>query len=557
MAVSLKPTHLKRYKDIAVLLAKYGRADLAKGIGVEEEIGRPAAAEGVPPKAEELARDLEKLGPTFIKLGQLLSTRADVLPVAYVEALARLQDDVEPFSFAEVERIVSEELQTRISKAFTEFDPVPIAAASLGQVHRAVLRDGRVVAVKVQRPGIREQIVDDLDAFTEIAQLLDKHLQAGRLYQFEKMVDEFRKSILRELDYEREAQNLVTLSENLAEFDRIVVPSPILDFTTGRVLTMEFVFGQKITSLSPLEKIDIDGARLADELHRAYLKQILIDGFFHADPHPGNVFLTDDHRVALIDLGMVGWISSAMQENLLKMLLAISEGKGEEAAERAAEIGEKLPTFDEPEFRRRVVELVGEYQNARLEQIQVGKVVMEVSRVSADAGMRLPAELTMLGKTLLHLDEIGRTLDPSFDPNASVRKNAAELLQKRMRKSASPANLYASLLEAKDFAQKLPGRVNKVLDILANNQLRLDVDAVDERLLIDGLHKIANRISLGLVLAALIVGAALLMQVPTQFRILGYPGLAILLFLAAAFGGLWLVVSILVRDREPPRRRKP
>jgi predicted unusual protein kinase regulating ubiquinone biosynthesis (AarF/ABC1/UbiB family) len=556
MAVSLKPTHLKRYKDIAVLLAKYGRADLAKGIGVEEEIGRPAAAEGVPPKAEELARDLEKLGPTFIKLGQLLSTRADVLPVPYVEALARLQDDVEPFSFAEVERIVSDELQTRISKAFTEFDPVPIAAASLGQVHRAVLRDGRVVAVKVQRPGIRELIVDDLDAFTEIAQLLDKHLQAGRLYQFEKMVDEFRKSILRELDYQREAQNLVTLSENLAEFDRIVVPSPILDFTTGRVLTMEFVFGQKITSLSPLEKIDIDGARLADELHRAYLKQILIDGFFHADPHPGNVFLTDDHRVALIDLGMVGWISSAMQENLLKMLLAISEGKGEEAAERAAEIGEKLETFDEPEFHRRVVELVGEYQNARLEQIQVGKVVMEVSRVSADAGMRLPAELTMLGKTLLHLDEIGRTLDPSFDPNASVRKNAAELLQKRMRKSASPANLYASLLEAKDFAQKLPGRVNKVLDILANNQLRLDVDAVDERLLIDGLHKIANRISLGLVLAALIVGAALLMQVPTEFRILGYPGLAILLFFAAAFGGLWLVVSIIVRDREPTARRR-
>jgi predicted unusual protein kinase regulating ubiquinone biosynthesis (AarF/ABC1/UbiB family) len=555
MAVSLKPTHLKRYKDIAVLLVKYGRADLATKIGIDEDV-RPSAADSVPREATELARDLERLGPTFIKLGQLLSTRADFLPLAYIEALGRLQDDVEPFSFAEVERIVTEELQTRIPKAFAEFDAAPLAAASLGQVHRAVLRDGRVVAVKVQRPGIREQIVDDLDAFTEIAQLLDRHLEAGRTYQFEKMVDEFRKSILRELDYKREAQNLVTLSENLAEFDRIVVPSPILDFTTSRVLTMEFVFGQKITSLSPLEKIEIDGARLADELHRAYLKQILIDGFFHADPHPGNVFLTDDRRVALIDLGMVGWISSGMQENLLKLLLSISEGKGEDAAERAAEIGEKLETFDEAEFRRRVVELVGEYQNARLEQIQVGKVVMEVSRVSADAGMRLPPELTMLGKTLLHLDEIGRTLDPSFDPNASVRKNAAELLQKRMRKSASPGNLYASLLEAKDFAQKLPGRVNKVLDILANNQLRLDVDAVDERLLIDGLHKIANRISLGLVLAALIVGAALLMQVPTQFRILGYPGLAILLFLAAAFGGLWLVVSILVRDREPPARKR-
>ncbi|HLN81424.1 MAG TPA: AarF/ABC1/UbiB kinase family protein, partial [Thermoanaerobaculia bacterium] len=556
MVLSLKPAHLKRYKDIAVLLVKYGRADLAKEIGIDEEVARPSAAEAVPPKAEELARDLERLGPTFIKLGQLLSTRADLLPVAYIDALARLQDDVEPFSFAEVERIVTEELGARISKAFAEFDAAPLAAASLGQVHRAVLRDGRVVAVKVQRPGVREQIADDLDAFTEIAQLLDKHLEAGHLYQFEKVVEEFRKSILRELDYRREAQNLVTLSENLAEFDRIVVPSPILDFTTGRILTMDFVFGQKITALSPLEKIDIDGARLADELHRAYLKQILIDGFFHADPHPGNVFLTDDGRVALIDLGMVGWISSAMQENLLKLLLAISEGKGEEAAERAAEIGEKLETFDETEFRRRVVELVGEYQNARLEQIQVGRVVMEVSQVSAAAGMRLPPELTMLGKTLLHLDEIGRTLDPTFDPNASVRKNAAELLQRRMRKSASPANLYASLLEAKDFVQKLPARINKVLDILANNQLRLNVDAVDERLLIDGLHKIANRIALGVILAALIVGAALLMQVPTPFRIFGYPGLAILLFLAAAFGGVWLVVSILVRDREPPPKRR-
>ena len=556
MTVSLKPTHLKRYKDIAVLLLKYGRGDLAKRLDVDAEVAPAGGAERTEkPRAEELARDLERLGPTFVKVGQLLSTRADLLPVAYLEALSRLQDQVEPFSFAEVERIVTEELGVRISKAFADFEATPIAAASLGQVHRASLRDGRVVAVKVQRPGIREQIVEDLDAFAEIAQLLDKHAEAGRLYQFEKMVEEFRKTLLRELDYRQEAQSLLTLRENLQEFQRIFVPEPLQDLTTSRVLTMDYVFGQKITSLSPLSRMELDGAALAEELHKAYLKQILIDGFFHADPHPGNVFLTEDGRLALLDLGMVGRMSPGMQENLLKLLLAISDGKGEEAADRAAEIGEKLDTFDEPEFRREVAELVAVYQNAKVEEIQIGRVVMQVSRAAGEAGVRLPPELTMLGKTLLHLDEIARTLDPTFDPNASVRRNAAELLQRRMRKSASPASLYAALLEAKDFVEKLPGRVNKVLDILAKNELRLNVDAIDETLLIDGLHKIANRIALGLILAALIVGAALLMQVPTTFRIVGYPGLAILFFLAAAAGGLVLVFSILVSDRTPPDRK--
>ena len=558
MAVSLKPSHLKRYKDIAVLLVKYGRGDLATRLDVEGELtpGGAATPATDKPRAEELARDLERLGPTFVKVGQLLSTRADLLPVAYLEALARLQDDVEPFPFAEVERIVNEELGVRISKAFAEFEATPLAAASLGQVHRAILRDGRAVAVKVQRPGIREQIVEDLDAVTEIAQLLDRHAESGRLYQFEKMVDEFRKTLLRELDYRQEAQNLLTLRENLKEFRRLAVPAPVEDYTTSRVLTMDFVFGRKITSLSPLERLEIDGAALAEELHQAYLKQILIDGFFHADPHPGNVFLAEDGRLTLLDLGMVGRISPSMQENLLKLLLAISAGHGDEAADRASEIGEKLDTFDEREFRRQVSELVGVYQHASVEEIRIGRVVLEVSRAAGDAGIRVPSELTMLGKTLLHLDEVGRTLDPTFDPNASVRRNAAQLMQRRMAKSASPSNLYAGLLEAKDFVEKLPGRVNKVLDIVANNQLRLDVDAVDERMLIDGLHKIANRIALGLILAALIVGAALLMQVPTTFRILGYPGLAILFFLAAAFGGVALVLSILVSDRRPPERKR-
>ena len=559
MAISLKPSHLKRYKDIAWLLVKYGRKDLTARGDLREDLTEEqrltAAAED--PKAEELAKDLEKLGPTFIKIGQLLSTRSDLLSPPYLEALSRLQDSVEPFSFSEVEEIVSTELGVRISKAFSEFEPVPAAAASLGQVHRARLRDGREVAVKVQRPAIRERILEDLDAFAEVAAVVDGHGEPDGP-SLAETVEEFRKALLAELDYEQEAQNLVTIGENLSEFERIVVPRPVPDYTTSRVLTMDYVQGGKVTSLSPVVRLEIDGKALADELFRAYLKQILIDGFFHADPHPGNVFVTEDRRLALIDLGMVARISSEMQEKLLKLLIAVSDGRSDEAASNALEIGRRQQRFDEATFRRRAAELIGVYQNATISDIRIGKVILELSRVSGETGLTLPSELTLLGKALLHLDEIGRTLDPAFDPNASVRRNTADLLQKRMWKSSSPGSLASTLLETREFVQRLPGRVNKLLDLASQNQLRVRVDTIDEKLLIEGLHKIANRVALGLVLAALIVGAALLMQVPTAFRILGYPGLAILFFLAAAAGGLALVISILLTDstrRRPPPRR--
>jgi predicted unusual protein kinase regulating ubiquinone biosynthesis (AarF/ABC1/UbiB family) len=208
-------------------------------------------------------------------------------------------------------------------------------------------------------------------------------------------------------------------------------------------------------------------------------------------------------------------------------------------------------------FNREVADRVGVFQNATLGEVRIGGVILDLVRISGECGLTLPSELTLLGKTLLQLDEIGRTLDPDFDPNASVRRNTADLLRRRMLKSVSPGNLASTLLETRDFVQKLPGRVNKLLDMVAGNEVKVRVDAIDEKLLIEGLHKIANRVALGLVLAALIVGAALLMQVPTTFRILGYPGLAILFFFAAAAGGLVLVASIVITDGKKPRRRSP
>ena len=551
MTLSLKGEHVKRYRDIAALFMKYGRGDLVRGAGMEDLVeDAKASAPGATAKAEDLAGDLEKMGPTFIKLGQLLSTRADLLPMPYMEALARLQDKVGPFSYLEAEAIITSELGVRLSKAFSEFDQEPLAAASLGQVHRAVLRNGRPVAVKVQRPGIRERMAEDLAALAEIAAFADTHTEMGKKFGFVTMLEEFRKTLMRELDYQMEARNLETLSENLRDYDRIVVPQPVEDYTTSRVLTADFVRGHKITKLNPVARTEIDGETLAEQLFRAYLQQILVDGFVHADPHPGNVFLTDDNRIALLDLGMVARITPDTQESLLRMLIAISEGRADEAATVSISLGQIRQGFDEPGFRRDVADLVAQNQNARVGQIQVGRIVLMLARMSGERGIRVPPELTLLGKTLLNLDQIGRTLDPDFDPNAAIRRHAAELTRMRMRKSISPGNVFATLIEMKDFLEHLPRRVNRILDNVANNTLEVKVDAIDEKTLMEGFQKVANRITVGLILASLIVGAALLMRVETSFRILGYPGLAIICFIAAAGGGVWLVMTIVMADRK-------
>jgi ubiquinone biosynthesis protein len=562
MSLSLKGEHLKRYRDIASLFMKYGRGDLVKGAGLDDALVPEVGATAAPPaEAGQLAADLEKMGPTFVKIGQLLSTRADLLPLAYMEALTRLQDKVEPFSYQEVEAIVTSELGVRISKGFSEFEEVPVAAASLGQVHRAVMRNGRPVAVKVQRPDIRERICSDLDALAEIATFADKNTQAGKRYAFGEMLDQFRKSLLRELDYRQEARNLVTLGENLKDFDRIVVPQPVDDYTTSRVLTIDYIRGDKITKLSPLIRTEVDGSVLAEQLFRAYLQQILVDGFVHADPHPGNVFLTDDNNVALLDLGMVVRIVPDMQEKLLRMLLAVSEGKSDEAASAAMTMGVVRNDFDEAGFRRDVADIVAQNQDARVGDIQVGKIMLMLAKMSGDRGIRVQPELTMLGKTLLNLDLVGRTLDPDFDPNAAIRRDAALITQQRFRKSLSPANMLAGFMEMKDFVEKLPQRVNKILDTIASNNLEVKVDAIDEALLMEGFQKVANRITVGLVLASLIVGAALLMRVETSFRIFGYPGLAIVCYLVAALGGIALVVDITLSDyksrKKASLRRSP
>jgi ubiquinone biosynthesis protein len=540
-------SRLSRYRDFARFLAKYRRADFVTQAAAAE--GNPVELTGDAAEAKAFAEDLEKLGPTFIKLGQLLSTRADLLPPAYLDALARLQDNVGLFPYADVERIVQEELGVRMSKAFEVFEREPIAGASLGQVHRAVLRGGREVAVKVQRPNVRERVLKDLDALDEVAKLLQRFSPTTRALDAKGLLEEFRRSILCELDYREEARNLVMLAHQLRDFERIVVPLPVDDYTSARVLTMDYIHGTKITAVSHLEWTEVDGVVLGEDLFRAYLQQILVDGVFHADPHPGNVLLTPDHRLALIDLGMVGRLSGPMQDRLFRLMLAIADARGDEAASILMAMGEKDDDeFDEMRMRRLIIEMVGRYQHVAARELNIGRVMLEMARAGTTHGVRMPPELALLGKALLNLDLIGRKLDPEFDVNASMRRNATQLMQRRFVKTLTQANAFSTALEVRDFAERLPGRLNRILDALSGNDLRLKIEVIDHGSIIDGLQKVANRIALGVVLAALIVGAAMLMRVETPFTILGYPGLAMLLFLAAAAGGFWMAWTVLAGD---------
>jgi predicted unusual protein kinase regulating ubiquinone biosynthesis (AarF/ABC1/UbiB family) len=491
------------------------------------------------------------MGPTYIKLGQLLSTRVDLLPPAYTEALTRLQDRVDPFPFEDVRQIVEDELGVTIRNAFSSFDEEPIAAASLGQVHRATLRSGREVVVKVQRPGIRETVRDDMEALGRLADFADRHTDVGRRYGFGLLLGQFRRSLAGELDYQREAANLVRLRELTAEHPHLLVPEPVADYTSSRVLTMSFVPGRKVTDVGPLGLLEVDGEPLVRDLFAAYLHMILVDGFLHADPHPGNVLLTPDGRLALIDLGMVATVPPRVQDNIIKLLLAISDADGEEAAAVLASMGSPLDGYDADRFREEVAALVTRAV-ALGGDVQAGAVLLELSRLSGVHGLRPPAEMAMVGKALLNLDQVTTHLFPGFSPAKAIRDSVAGIMGSGMR--VSPSGIMAAAIDAKDFTANFPRRANRVMERLAEGTFTVRVDAIDEARFLHVMQRLANRLTTGIVLAALVVGAALMMQVPTDSTILGYPSIAMVFFLLAALGGAALVVSIVVTDRRIARR---
>ena len=504
---------------------------------------------------EELAEDLKNMGPTYIKLGQLLSTRPDLIPEPYMKALEALQDDVEEIPYSEVQKIVEEEIGQRISKAFESFEVQPLASASIGQVHLAILRSGKKVAVKIQRPGVRKNFTEDLDTLKELTDVAVKHSKTAKKYAVDEILDELRFILLNELDYVKEAENLIALGENTKKYPKIVIPQPVEGYSTSKILTMDYIDGQKITSISPISRIETNYKPLVDELVAAYLKHIIFDGFAHADPHPGNVHLTTDNKIALMDLGMVAKFGPDLREHILKLLIAISKYNGEETTNVLLKMSEYDKNADLVGFRKEINRLVLDSQNKTAKDLQTGRLLIQMNKVAAEKSIKLPVELNILGKILMNMDQIVAVLTPDYDLQRAIERNVEKLMQKKMLQELKPDNFFAQALEAKKLTEKLPERLNTITEKLANNEFEIKIDAIDEQRLTDGFQKVANRISIGLIIAALIIGAALLMRIPSTFTLLGYPGLAMILFSIAAVIGLWLVLKMILKDEDLKLRK--
>src|SRR3954452_9635208 len=397
--------------------------------------GRPATREG----AVRFRLALEELGTTYIKLGQLLSSRTAPLPDVYIEDLGRLVDEVPPVPFAEVEPAIRED----IGPVFARIDPEPLAAASIAQIHRALLDDGRAVVIKVRRPGIKEQTAVDLDLFRATVSFMEEHSETAQMLQLVALADELDVHLRAELDFEEEAYNTELIAEHVARYEGLVVPKVIRPHVSERVLVLEEIPGRKVTEEHGLDSER--AAELARMLFQAYVHQVTIEGVYHADPHKGNVLLTDDRRLALLDFGLLGRLDDDTRRSLALLLLAIAHNRADDVADLILALSWTTLETDESGFLQELRRKLPRYHWRPLSNIRTGDGLADLQRIALRHGLRLPTSFALVGKTLSQADSIARTLDPHLDPVAQLREDSFGVMLEEAERMLSPDELLAYL----------------------------------------------------------------------------------------------------------------
>jgi ubiquinone biosynthesis protein len=542
--------HLGRFKDIAVALLRFGFDDIVERLDLpgKELLEKNYRAAEPMTTWKRLRLLLVELGPSFIKIGQILSLRPDILPTELVIELRKLQDEVAPEPFDAIRTVVEQELDAPLKKIFSFFDPQPLAGASLSQVHRAVLRDGRhAVAVKVQRPGIEEIIATDLDILQILADQVHERMARFVNYNLPDLAKEIRRTLSHEIDFLREARHMRIVGNNFAGEASVKIPQVYEDFCTGRVLTMELVTGVHLKDLDGLAA-DKKSA-LASTGLRLMIKQVLEDGFFHADPHPGNVLILDGSVFCLLDWGMVGRLTPASRLQVLDLIEWIIARDSEELTENILNLARSEERVDRQQLERELLEVLDTYHSLPLSKINLGRLLLEISDIVRENRLHLPVDLAIMIKAMVTAEGTARQLDPRLNIITEAEPIIRRIAQARWQPQELLRQTGRLLRHYARLHRRLPARLDDIIDKLVSGRMAVRFKHENLSELCTSLENASSRLTSGVVIGALIIGSSMIITTGVKPLLFGYPALGIVGYLVSGIVGLWLVYNI-IRSRK-------
>ncbi len=549
---------IRRYRTILGVLITYGFGHFVEQLNIDYylELGKRIVTFNKMPKelerlsqAQRLRLAMEELGPTFIKLGQLLSTRPDVLGKEYIHEFSKLQDEVHAVSLDEVNAQIQRELGYPAEELFAEFSKQPIAAASIAQVHRGKLKSGEDVVFKVRRPGIVKIVETDIDVLMGLAYLIEQHIPTVALYNPVGLVKEFRRNILREMNFTREGRTVDRFAANFADSSTVYIPKIFWEYSGDIVLTMEYVPGIKISELDELTAQGYDLKEIARRGADSFLKQVLDFGLFHADPHPGNVFILPDQVICMLDYGMVGHLGQDLKDQLIDLLQALLNKDVDSIISQLLYSGELSDNSDLKNLRRDLHDFIDDYYDIVLQDIKVGKLLSEFIEILTHYRIHFPADFMMLAKALIVMEGVGLQLNPDFNMVSYMRPYVNRLVLERYNPK-NVATQTGRIIQAYSLlAKSLPNDIKKFLNRINHNQFKIDLEHRGLDKLATDLDRSSNRVSFAVIIGSLIVGSSLVMQIDKGPMLFGFPVLGILGYSIAGLLGLWLAVGILRSGR--------